>query len=139
MQKPHPPIWIGGNSRLARRRVARFAQGWMPFPASPILARTTKTPALDSPETLARYLDELWQFFDEEGRERSGIDIHFHNDRGGTPGREDFDPGACQAGLEELEKLGVTYCGTGVPGDSFERSLEALAQFGETVIAPRRS
>ena len=33
VQKPHPPIWIGGNSKRARRRVATVANGWTPFPA----------------------------------------------------------------------------------------------------------
>ena len=138
VQKPHPPIWVGGNSRLARRRVARYAQGWMPFFAPELLARTAKTRVLDSAETLAHFLDELWQFLGEAGRDRAGIDVHFQNDRGGRPGRDDFDPDTFQAGLDALEKLGVTYCGVEVPGDSFARSLEALAQFGETVIVPRR-
>jgi alkanesulfonate monooxygenase SsuD/methylene tetrahydromethanopterin reductase-like flavin-dependent oxidoreductase (luciferase family) len=35
VQQPHPPIWIGGNSPRARRRVAEFGDGWhataMPF------------------------------------------------------------------------------------------------------------
>jgi probable F420-dependent oxidoreductase len=34
-QQPHPPIWVGGNSPRARRRVAEFGDGWhatgMPF------------------------------------------------------------------------------------------------------------
>src|SRR5689334_9252701 len=30
---PHPPIWIGGNSGLARQRVADFGDGWCPFAA----------------------------------------------------------------------------------------------------------
>ncbi len=29
-QKPHPPIWIGGNSEAAIQRVARFGTGWVP-------------------------------------------------------------------------------------------------------------
>jgi probable F420-dependent oxidoreductase len=35
LQHPHPPIWVGGNSPRARRRVAEFGDGWhataMPF------------------------------------------------------------------------------------------------------------
>ncbi len=29
-QKPHPPIWVGGNSTAALRRVVRCADGWQP-------------------------------------------------------------------------------------------------------------
>ena len=138
VQRPHPPIWIGGNSRLARRRVARYAQGWIPFPAPAAVARSTKTPPLESHEDLARYLDELWKLLDEAGRDRAEIDVHFYNDRGGSPGHDDFDALACREGLHALAALGVTWCGTAMPGDSIDRAVEAMVQFGETVIAPLR-
>jgi len=138
VQKPHPPIWIGGNSRLARRRVARYGQGWMPFFAPATLARTTKTPVLETHEDLARSLDELWTLLDEAGRDRAEIDVHFQNDRGGSPGRDGFEPEAAQEGLRALAALGVTWCSVDVPGDDFERALDAVRQFGETVIAPTR-
>jgi probable F420-dependent oxidoreductase len=31
VQKPHPPIWVGGNSQAALRRTVRFADAWHPI------------------------------------------------------------------------------------------------------------
>ena len=136
-QSPHPPIWIGGNSRLARRRVAKYGQGWMPFPAPAALARTTRTPALETHDDLARALDELWALVEEAGRDRASIDVHFPNDRGGAPGGRDFEPEAWHEALDALSALGITWCGASVPGDDFERAIDAVAEFAETVIQAR--
>src|SRR6201988_1797440 len=35
VQKPHLPIWMGGDSDAALRRTARFASGWWPFLTKP--------------------------------------------------------------------------------------------------------
>jgi probable F420-dependent oxidoreductase len=135
---PHPPLWIGGNSRQSRRRVARYGNGWTPFPAPRAMSRTTKTPPLETVEDLTAMLDELWRFMDEAGRDRREIDVAFGTHEGGSPGTDRFRPDEHRRGLEHLETLGVTWAGTGVPGDSLGHALEALEQYGETVIAPSR-
>ena len=40
-QKPHPPIWVGGESTPALKRVVEFGQGWHigPIPLSKIQHR----------------------------------------------------------------------------------------------------
>jgi probable F420-dependent oxidoreductase len=35
VQRPHPPIWVGGHSRAALRRTARFGAAWHPINRAP--------------------------------------------------------------------------------------------------------
>lgn len=136
---PHPPVWIGGNSQRSRRRVARYGDGWTPFPAPRVMSQTTKTAPLETVDQLAHMLDELWRFVDEAGRDRSDIDVAFGTPEGGAPGSSAFRPDAHLLGLEELVKLGVTWAHTSVPGDSLQHALDALEEYGETIIRPSRT
>jgi alkanesulfonate monooxygenase SsuD/methylene tetrahydromethanopterin reductase-like flavin-dependent oxidoreductase (luciferase family) len=133
-----PPIWIGGNSRLSRRRVARYGDGWTPFPAPRTLSTTTKTPPLETVEDLSAMLDDLWRYLDEEGRDRSTVDVAFSTPAGGRLD-DDFNADAHLAALDELASLGVTWVGVSVPGTSLAQSLEGLERYGASVIAPHRS
>jgi probable F420-dependent oxidoreductase len=136
---PHPPIWIGGNSKKARRRVAQAADGWTPFPAARERSQTTKTPPLETLDDLARMIDELRHFVDEARRPQSDIDISFGSFKGGAPGSVSFDPDLYREGIDDLARIGVSWAHTGVPGASLAEALEALQQFGEAVIEPSRS
>jgi len=135
--KPHPqpPLWIGGNSRQSRRRVAQYGNGWTPFPAPRVMSQTTKTAPLETVEDLAEMLDELWRYVDDAGRDRAEIDVSFGTPEGGMAGSRTFEPDAHLSGLEGLRGVGVTWAHTSVPGDSLSHALEALEQYGETVIA----
>jgi probable F420-dependent oxidoreductase len=53
------PIWIGGNAKITRRRVATRAQGWMPMSGPPEMATTTRTAHLGSLDDIAAAIAEV--------------------------------------------------------------------------------
>ncbi len=126
------PIWIGGNSRTARRRAATHAQGWMPFANPPTVIRTVRTPAIWTPDDLAPLIDELAGFTREAGREP--LEVHFGVVGGGTPGGPDFDPGHHREQAAALEAIGVTSVGAGTVGDDLASALAGIEAYGAGVI-----
>jgi len=137
VSEPHPPIWIGGNTGAARRRVADKGDGWCPFAASPALARAAGTASLDSVEALAEGIDDLRRRLDRAGRDPSTIDVVFGNVAGGSPADDDFNADAYLAGLDRLATLGVTWVQVGLPGDSLAHALEVIDRFKILVVEVR--
>jgi probable F420-dependent oxidoreductase len=137
VSKPHPPIWIGGNTAAARRRVVAYGDGWCPFPAPAVLAQTARTAAMDS-ESLAAGIDDLRRRFDAAGRDWTGIDVTFTNSDGGNPGDDDFNADAYLSGVEKLAAVGVTWLQVSLPGDSLAHLLDSIERFGTSVISDTR-
>ena len=69
VQKPHPPIWIGGHSAPALRRVARHGDGWHPVGANPAVPLR--------PAELRTSLDHLFRLTEAEKRDPSALTISF--------------------------------------------------------------
>jgi probable F420-dependent oxidoreductase len=134
VSRPHPPIWIGGNTGAARERVARYGDGWCPFPAPAVLAQTARTAALDSLQALSDGIDDLRRRFDAAGRDWAGTDVTFTNIEGGSAGDDDFNADAYLSGAEKLAGLGVTWLQVSVPGDSVAHAVEVIDRFGSAVI-----
>lgn len=134
VSRPHPPIWIGGNTGAARERVARYGDGWCPFAAPARLAQTAGTAAIDSIDRLADGIEDLRRRCDAAGRDWSAIDITFTNADGGSPSTDGFDANAYLSGLENLAALGVTWVQVGLPGDSLTHALESIERFRTLVI-----
>ena len=67
VQNPQPPIWVGGHSRPALRRVARLADGWHPVGANPAVPLR--------PAEFSSACDELRRLTDAERRDLSLIHI----------------------------------------------------------------
>jgi probable F420-dependent oxidoreductase len=135
VSKPHPPIWIGGNTAAARERVAKYGDGWCPFPAPAVLAQTARTAALDSLEALSAGIDDLRHRLEAAGRDPSAVDITFTNAEGGSPADDAFNADAYLGGVEKLAALGITWLQVGLPGDSLTHALETIDRFGKAVIA----
>lgn len=131
VQQP-PPLWIGGNSTVARRRAVHHGQGWMPFPNPPQTNRVVRTASIWTPDDLAPLIDELSTWTREAGRDP--LDIHFGGAGGGTPGAPDFDPGHHRANVDELEAIGVTWTGAGTAGDDLASVLTGIEAYGREVI-----
>src|SRR3954451_25048345 len=133
VSRPHPPIWIGGNTAAARRRVTTHGDGWCPFPAPAMLAKTARTAEMDS-QTLGDGIADVRGRLEGAGRDPSGIDISFTNAEGGSPGVDAFNSDAYLSSVEKLAALGVTWLQVGLPGDSVAHVLETIERFGEFVI-----
>ena len=69
VQKPHPPIWIGGHSAPALRRAARYGDGWHPVGANPAVPLR--------PAELRASLDQLARLTEAEGRDPAALTISF--------------------------------------------------------------
>jgi probable F420-dependent oxidoreductase len=68
--KPHPPIWIGGESTVALKRAVRVGNGWYPASNNP-------QRRLDTPERLAAAVGELHAVAGAAGRDPKSIDIAY--------------------------------------------------------------
>ena len=69
VQKPHPPIWIGGHSRPALRRVARYGDGWHPVGATPA--------AMLGPDEMRTLMAELHRLMEAEGRDPGTLTVAY--------------------------------------------------------------
>ena len=83
VQRPHPPLIFGGESRAALRRVATLGQGWFTFNVTP--------------ESLAQGIDILQPLLEEQGRTIPDISISV------TPDRKHIN----QESLKRFEELGA--------------------------------
>ena len=58
VQKPHPPIWVGGESPRALRRVAQLGDGWYPIGSNPRFPLQTVAQYSQAVDRLRRYTSE---------------------------------------------------------------------------------
>jgi len=138
LQKPHPPIWVGGQSQLAIRRAAELGNAWHPVgavPAAPL-----------EPEELSESVALLHRYADRAGRDPEKIEVAMKvplYDTALAPagGRRRFS-GSPDEALQDLQvysALGVSDLIFDIRGPDLSDSLERMEWFAAEVMAPATS
>ena len=113
VQKPHPPIWVGGESRRAIRRAAELGDGWQP------IGTNNRFPLAD-PEQLVAAMQRLDRYVERAGRPHGSVEVicrmHGYNleaNGGGpdSPDRPAFTGSAGQiaSDIRRYEDMGVSH------------------------------
>ena len=106
VQRPHPPIWVGGNSPAAMRRAARLGDAWYPTAGNPEFP-------LDTPEMLSRAQSRLHRYAEQAGRDPAELElvhnVSRHNDREAEledDGRRRAMTGTAEQVAEDINAIG---------------------------------
>ena len=132
VQKPHPPIWIGGHSNAAVRRAAKYGDGWMPIGLRP--------PAILEPEELAGKIARLRKLTMEAGRPEDAValtfstGIVFDDSAGSSRSLMHGRPEQIAADLRQYQDLGVSNFIVNFQGSSVSELQENMEQFSREVI-----
>jgi probable F420-dependent oxidoreductase len=137
VQQPHPPLWIGGNSRRAMRRAAELGDGWLPFPAPARMARRVHTAPMENEADLAAALAHLRELTDRAGRSVP-LDVC------AAPfelawGAKQLPPSASLVETaQRLAALGVTWLILTPPARTRAEFMDGVARLGDEVVAKLR-
>ena len=113
VQEPHPPIWVGGESRRALRRAAELGDGWQPI-------GTNNQFPLATAEQISAAMNRLERYVERAGRPRGSVEVicrmHGYSlDAGGggadSPDRPMFSGSAAQiaSDIRRYEDMGVSH------------------------------
>ena len=132
LQKPHPPIWVGGHTSPAIRRAAEFGDGWMPIGLRP--------PAILEPEELGDKITRLRDLTVKSGRPADAVALCFSTDvvfEENPPVNRRMMSGLPEqvaADLRQYQDLGVSNFIISFPSDTSEGQRTAMERFSREVM-----
>src|SRR5262247_2384906 len=141
LQRPHPPIWIGGESPAALRRAVRLGDAWYP-------GNNSQTKPLDTPARLATAIASLRRLAQTAGRDPASLAVNLivqnpfewtsHKIADGSA-RRLFSGASADMAADAiaLEAVGVRHVGVRLGGATLTESLERIDRFGREVIGAR--
>jgi probable F420-dependent oxidoreductase len=132
VQRPHPPIWIGGHSGPALRRVALLGDGWMPIGLRP--------QSLLQPVEMAQKVARLKALLHDANRAEDAVTISFTAPVVVTRTPDaprpllQGNPREIAADLRQYEALGVQNFNINLPGFDVGKQAEAMDQLAREVV-----
>ena len=125
------PIWIGGNSKLSRRRAAQRGDGWMPMPGGPGLSTTARTVQIADDQDLAEMIAGVQR--DAAAAGRGPIEVQWtYTDP--TLRRPTEDTDRHIELFDSYEKMGVTSIVVSSKTHEQPATLEFIEAFGATYL-----
>ena len=129
VQLPGPPLWLGGNSKLTRRRVAELGAGWLPMLNPPEFAGARRSAVLETIEDFAEMLVDLRAKAQDIGR-TDPIDIMFCPPD--VPlSFDDADVAAHLEWAKQLADLGVTWIAINGKGDTLADATDWIRRYAD--------
>src|SRR5262245_2960277 len=136
VQQPHPPVWVGGNSKRAIRRAVDLADGWLPMPNPRALGarrRSAHLETLDELEGLLAYADG----YRAAHANLTPFEVHVMPLGVPGPGSEAYAVDQFLEHVDALSAIGVRGVVLMVPARSRAALVDELTRFGSEVIASR--
>jgi probable F420-dependent oxidoreductase len=137
LQRPHPPIWIGGESQAAMRRAAKLGDGWYPASSNP-------QNRLDTPARVAEAIKQFKAVCEKAGRDPATValahvvlwPVNWAEENAISGGRRTFTGSTADliADGQALEASGVQDVCVSFPAPTVKETLERMERFATEVI-----
>ena len=138
IQKPHPPLWVGGNSERAIRRAVELGDGWIPFPTIGIVKERVRTAEITTMEEFDKRLAYARSYAEEIGRTRP-LDVSFVPFGLSMHAPESIDPSAFVENIDALGARGVTWVTMNLPHTRTRAEYcDTVAKLGDQLLRPLR-
>jgi probable F420-dependent oxidoreductase len=131
LQKPYPPLLIGGNSPRAIRRAVELGDAWNPFLTAGPVTTTSRTSDLSSVEDLAKAIDYMKAHSEKIGRAKppevllSGLLY---------PG-DKWTPDSLLEKIDRFSAIGITEAAVNIEGTTCKEWCDNAERFGADVVS----